>query len=157
MSCVCQAERSGVGAVGFRLSEAKSGCPRVFPTQSQPESPTGIRTIFICVRGDVIHITQNHWHSTGESCLSPSFFPLIKGVRAQRSKPMPTTHFHIVPALPVSSFCLPSSSAEQNSPCVGRGEGKGHSFCIAALFKILPSLLFSPLSKFIQVKSAVQS
>lgn len=36
---------------------------------AQPLTPTGIRTICICVRGEVIHITQNHWHSTGEMCL----------------------------------------------------------------------------------------
>lgn len=53
---------------------AEPGSPIVFLTRSQPFTPTGIRTIFVCVRGEVIHITQNHWHSTGEIRLSLRIF-----------------------------------------------------------------------------------
>lgn len=69
--------------------------------------------IYLCQRGgDSFYskITGTVWVKAASRC---AFFPLIKGVRAQRSKPMPTANFRVSASSGFSSLCELSLPAEQ--------------------------------------------
>lgn len=101
-------------------------------TGTEPGSPLVVSLELPLVLEQYLFVLEGRWFIllkiTGialvRSASRCAFFPLIKGVRAQRSKPMPTTHFHPVPALPFLLFVCCLSPPKKFSVC-GLRQGKG--------------------------------
>lgn len=100
----------------------------------------------------LLKITGIVWVRSAFFC---TFFPLIRGVRAQRKKPMPTTHFHVSASSAFSSLCVLSFTAEEIHCVWVEARERVTAFLLLHYLRSWRVCFSPPLSKFIQVKSKV--